>query len=291
MSHAEPVQIFLEDGLRASAEEGRHNFLNLLKAVLKDAGYLPIFARMTDRGTARGKHLVHMKPPAHSGGLVFRRVYHYPFWQIEQQAERWHWDVAQTRFDPAGVSGPKARGFQSRWRERLFPDTTPTHSDAIYIPLQGKITQHRAFQSCSPLDMVGQVMAATDRPVLIGLHPKEVYSERDLSRLRQIGARATIQMGGMQSALPACHMVVTQNSSVAFNGYFFDKPALLFAQIDFHHIAQQKTPTNLADVLENPAPKPYAKYLHWFWQEQSINAGRPEAKEKIRARLARFGWL
>jgi hypothetical protein len=85
---------------------------------------------------------------------------------------------------------------------------------------------------------------------------------------------------------------VTQNSSVAFNGYFFGKLSLLFRKTDFHHIATQANLENLAEgfaAVQEIEPD-YAAYIHWFWQKNSINAGRPEAEEMIARRLKRFGW-
>jgi len=32
------------------------------------------------------------------------------------------------------------------------------------------------------------------------------------------------------------------------------------------------------------------QYLYWFWQDQSINAGRDDVYGKITARFRRFGW-
>ena len=97
----------------------------------------------------------------------------------------------------------------------------------------------------------------------------------------------------MANYLPGCRLIVTQNSSVAFNGYFFDKPAILFGEIDFHHIAVQTSPeTFAADLKAALKHKPnYAKFLWWYWQDQSINAGHKSAREKIRARFEKFGWI
>lgn len=288
------VQIFLEDGLRRSAEAGEHNFLRLVGEVLQDAGLTPVFAPIEDRDDARGFALTHMKAPISPQGLVFRRVYHYPFWQIERSDKRWKWDVALAPFDPSSVPEPEAARFQKFWRKRLFPDVSAQTGDAIYMPLQGKLTRHRSFQSCSPLDMVAAVLKATDRPVIVTLHPKEDYARQEVMMLDDIlrpYPNALRKIGGMETYLPTCHMVVTQNSSAAFNGYFFDKPALLFGQIDFHHVARNVTPATVSDALASPPRQvDYAKYLWWFWQDRSINAGRSEAKEKIRARLARFDW-
>ena len=81
--------------------------------------------------------------------------------------------------------------------------------------------------------------------------------------------------------------MVTQNSSAAFNGYFYGKPAVLFGKVDFHHIALGP---DTMDRFEDHAPD-YARYVWWFWQNQSINAGHPSAEQKIEDRFRTFGWI
>lgn len=135
----------------------------------------------------------------------------------------------------------------------------------------------------------------TDQPVIATLHPNERYENAEiaaLKKLEQAYDRLTVQTGGMEELLVGCDFIVTQNSSVAFNAYFFRKPSLLFRKTDFHHIAVQADINNLAagfSKVQQIAPD-YAAYIHWFWQRNSINAGRPEAEKKIAARLKRFGW-
>jgi len=62
-----------------------------------------------------------MISPPNANGLVFRRVYHYPFWQIDAVAQRWHWDVARADFDPDAASDDASR-FYKFWQKRLFCD-------------------------------------------------------------------------------------------------------------------------------------------------------------------------
>lgn len=60
--------------------------------------------------------------------------------------------------------------------------------------------------------------------IIATLHPKEVYSDAEISTLEAIADRdplLEVRMGEMERLLPACDCVVTQNSSAAFNGYFF----------------------------------------------------------------------
>ncbi|WP_254796814.1 hypothetical protein [Sulfitobacter albidus] len=284
----------MEPSLRNSAIEGRHNFIAKVAEVLNNAGIVVGFDVFG--AEPRGATLSHMKAPRDVGGLLFRRVYHYPFWQIERSAERWDWDTAQADF-PGAAEG--AGGFFKRWQTHLF-GTGPTKTSRdgfIYVPLQGRLRDHRSFQQCSPISMLEHCLThAGGRRIVVGLHPKESYSPSEnvtLKRLERENDHLTVQRGGMEEALRTCDFVVTQNSSVAFNAMFFEKPSLLFAKIDFHHICVLADLTDLAEsfsIVADHCPD-YAGYVHWFWQLNCINAGREDAKERIAARFRRFGWL
>jgi len=292
------ARFHLDPELLASTAEGRHNFLNRIKGVCETAG-MRVELVPNDAGTRRasagleGYDLFHMDPPTHDRALTVRRVYHYPFWAIEAHAERWRWRVAQTAFPGAA---PGARRFADYWRERLFGAVRPARGGYVYVPLQGRIRDHRSFQTAAPIDMIRAVLRQDPkRNVIATLHPSEEYDQADLRALEKLDwaePRLSIQTGEMHRHLLACDYVVTENSSAAFNGFFFHKPCVLFARIDFHHIA-----ANVAALGEDEAFRQvrdmqpdYDGYIHWFWQVMSINAGRPEADARIAEALRRGGW-
>lgn len=293
----ETVTFLMEPELCESAQAGQHNFIGKMAAVLARAGLAVRYAPFGTVPYGDGWSLSHIKTPPDARGLSFRRAYHYPFWQIEQSAERWSWDVAQAAFAPDPAEAKEAARFYGFWQSRLFGDAPQrTSRDGfVYVPLQGKITSHRPFQMCSPLEMIEHCLAQTDRAIITTLHPGEHYDRSEITALKKLEKthkRLSVQSGGMADLLAQCDYVVTQNSSVAFNGYFFGKPALLFRKAEFHHIAVQAESDNLGDsfdAVQRAAPD-YATYVHWFWQKNNINAGRPEAEEMIAARLRRFGW-
>lgn len=298
MTDEHPLRIYLEEPLRKSAEAGEHNFINIIVEVLENARFRVEFCDISEVEThADGYSLSHMREPPNPRGLVFRRAYHYPFWQIEQTNERWNWDVAKASFDP-DLTAPDAAQFYRFWQKRLFGDVAKQVSKEgfVYVPLQGRLTQHRSFQSCSPLEMIERCLEyEKNRKIIATLHPKEQYSKPELGKLDALQAkypRLSIRIGDMVPHLQHCNYVVTQNSSAAFGGYFFGKPALLFGKVDFHHIAECADMGKLAQSFENVARiRPaYDKYIWWFWQQQSINAGREDVRDKITARLKRFGW-
>ncbi|MFD2741266.1 hypothetical protein ACFSUD_16935 [Sulfitobacter aestuarii] len=286
--------------MRSSAEAGQHNFIGRTATVLANAGFTITYHDIAeaDRHPEGTYSLTHMKPPTDARGLLFRRVYHYPFWQIERQAERWLWDVAARSFRPEEIDAREAHQFYDYWRKRLFGGTARSarREGCVYVPLQGRLLTRRSFQSCSPLEMLEHCLRhEKTRKIIATLHPKEHYSHAELAALTELEhrfPRLSIRTGEMEALLQDCDYVVTQNSAAGFAGYLFGKPLLLFGEIDFHHIAIKADHGNLQDsfVCVIGHRPDYARYLWWFWQDQSINAGRPEAETKIVARLRRYGW-
>ncbi|NNE50823.1 MAG: hypothetical protein HKN30_00290, partial [Sulfitobacter sp.] len=172
------MTFFLEETLRESAVAGSHNFINLMVTVLEKALFRVEFQPLERREAGcAGYSLTHMASPPNDRGLVFRRVYHYPFWQIDAVAQRWHWDLAKATFDPAAIP-PDAKRFFDFWQNRLFGEASAAsrRDGFVYVPLQGHLRHRRPFQSCSPLEMVEHVLAHADREVVATLHPKEDYS-------------------------------------------------------------------------------------------------------------------
>jgi hypothetical protein len=208
-------------------------------------------------------------------------------------------NVALTPFKPQDIDMAEAKRFFEFWRKRLYPlaNAAPVTDGPVYVPLQGMIRQHRTFQSCSPLTMIANTADRfANNDIVVTLHPNEVYSDADHGALQDLAARypnVAISDQDMATCLNACQLVVTQNSSVALAGFFFRKPAVLFAQIDFHHIAGN-VPRDGEDCAfatwRNDAE--YEAYLWWFLQHMSINAGRPpeEVTEKIASVLWNHGW-
>jgi capsule polysaccharide export protein KpsC/LpsZ len=131
--------------------------------------------------------------------------------------------------------------------------------------------------------------------VVVTLHPNETYTPAEEAALQDLAdkhARLFVQAAGVERYLQNCDYVVTQNSGVGFMGLFFGKPLVLFGKSDFHHIALNVGEIGAQQAIARaPSHEPnYASYMFWFLQMQAINAGRPEAKNKIRNVLRGHGW-
>lgn len=281
--------IHLDPPMLADARAGRFNFLTRLARAIEATGAKARF-RPLDAPQGR-RSLWHMQAPEDArNALIFRRTYHYPFWHIEADPARWRWPVARAAFTPGDPA--QAREFAERLRARLWPGITPARGEELLVPMQGRIRQCRSFQTMAPVEML-EAIGASHLQAAITLHPRETYDAEDRAALEAVLARhPTLRLAtDSRALLPHCLGVVTMNSAVAFDGMILGKPAVLFAQIDFHHIA-----LNVADLgapaalAALPGHRPdFAGWLHWFLG-QAIDAMAPDAEAHIARALARNGW-
>ncbi|MGR3491318.1 MAG: hypothetical protein ACU0DW_04610 [Shimia sp.] len=283
---AKRLRIHLPKGMRQDAEAGRHNFINKVKSAAEGAGFLVDFsgdswAERAASAAFPGYSLFHMHEPMFGNTLTIRRAYMYPFWAIERTGKRWEWDVAKAEFDPHSVNVDYAEEFVYGWRNRRFGDYVEARSGHILVPLQGKLLEHRSFQDMAPIAMVQKVLADhPDRDVIATLHPKETYSHKEQTALEALVAAhkgLRVEVGEAETYLRGATEVITMNSSVAFEGMFFDIPYTLRARADFHHLSGVKDAE-------------FARYLHWFLQDHMVNGGKEDAEVKILAAFRRGGW-
>lgn len=292
MTQATTLRIYLDGSMLRTARDGSFPFMRVLQGAVQDAGWRVEWHQAGDAIPDDGSYaLFHAETPPHDRALSFRRAYHYPFWQIEPVQQRWRFDVALDSFDPAQIDPTRARNFADRLRDRVIPGPAPTHDGPILVPLQGHIRRCRSFQTASPVEMVQRV-AQLERPTLVTLHPNESYDARDLAALQAIAGRhPKLRIGrDTMAALRTCPFVVTENSAVAFDGYLLGKPAVLFAQIDFHHIALNMADDDDALKKAETHRPDFDRYLFWFLQEKAINATLPDAGARILTAMRRGGW-
>ncbi len=293
------VTLYLTELLVWQLKRDKNPFLAQVVEVLEGAGWqVSVTSDAVGqklRSVARpGYALFYEDEPFHGRSLTMRRAYLEPFWRLEASAKRWEWDVAKTEFDPETVDPKRAAQFGTFWRKRLGLEAARSEG-FIYVPLQGVLTEKRSFQSASPLRMLETVaQRAEGRKVIATLHPREVYSDAELARVNGLVEEGRIELSdaSMQDLLPRCDYIATQNSSVALMGYFLSKPALLFGQIDFHHIAGSVPKQGLRaayETINGPEPD-FARYLFWFFQMQSLNMWRSDFSERLLARLKQQGW-
>ena len=169
-----------------------------------------------------------------------------------------------------------------------------TREGFIFAPLQGRLTEHRSFQSMSPLGMLEETLARQSLPVVASLHPAERYGPQDHAALDRLAQNPRFRLVQSPAAdlIAACDFVVSQNSSVGLQAMIAGKGAVLFAGIDFHHPAGSVPRDGIAAAFETGAAPParMTDYLWWFFKQEAIDAQAADAPARIRALLTAQGW-
>lgn len=279
------LNFYLDDSRRSKAEAGIGIF-GAVAAVVKAAGWSVRYPAQDAEIAGEGYHLVYNRATEGPFCFSLRRCYLEKFYRIEASNDRWNWEVADLPF-PGGASHG---WFQRHWRERLFRGLEISQGDYIFMPLQGKLLQRRHFQSAAPIEMIRATLAADpQRRIVASLHPRETYSAAELTALRGI-ARFELVTDSLPW-LAGCDYVVTENSAMALTGFFADKPAVLFARTDFHHVAASVPHLGVARAFAaRETPRPYAGYLHWFFKQQALAAFGDGHEALIAERLRAHGW-
>ncbi len=303
MGNAQILRIYLEPDELKRARDGQFNLMNRIKSAFEWQGFRVDFMRNSQEQRLKsadrnGYSLFFMQDPFHERALNLRRAYYYPFWRIENTAERWKFRVAQAGFDLGVIDTNAAKNWADNWRKWLFKGaaSAPTREGVVYIPLQGLLLEHRSFQSASPIQMIKAVLKYDqNRKIILGLHPGESYSDKEMNAVNALIAdnpRISLIKGGADDALRCCDYVVTENSSAALSGFFFHKPAILFAKIDFHHIGLNVSDLGVQSAFEqvtNHYPA-YDEYLYWFIQMNALKADTDTVEEEIIRNVRELGW-
>lgn len=297
MTTTRVLHLYLTEYVLWQHRRGKYPFLARLSQVFAERGWSialhdDALAERLLAASRPGRHLFFEHAPVGPETLTMRRVYWDPFWRIEASAERWAWPVARARFDPDDVDPDRADQFVGFWHPRLGLDRV-ARDDFIYVPMQGKWSAKRSFQSMSPVKMVKTLLDRFDLPLVLTCHPGEDLGQDETRFLARWAdhPRITISGAPMTDLLPRARLVATQNSSVALKGMFCGTPALLFAQVDFHHLTASVPRDGLDAAIDNAlAKKDYSRYLFWFFQIQSLNHWRAEFPDRLAAWLTDRGW-
>jgi hypothetical protein len=280
------LHFHLQAGQRRLAENPSHIIGQIVKT-LRNAGWEIQIERPHEALDLSGYHLVHNQPISRANFLNLRPCYIPHHYRIEDTNDRWEWQIAHEVFTPSGGK----EWFLRYWQQRLFKGHDIFSGGYIFMPLQGKLLERRHFQSASPVDMIKATLASDPaRKIIATLHPKENYSTEERAALANMGDRFTLSDRASIELLAGCDYVVTENSALALIGYFARKNAVLFARIDFHHIATTMTNTTAKTFVQVLQPQPFGSYLHWFFKENALSDRSDTIEAQITHRLRHFGW-
>mgnify|MGYP006879038918 CR=1 FL=1 len=291
------LDVYLHEPELSRAKSGEMNLFNRICDAL--SGWEVCYHRLDLDGPVPrrpGYSLWWMVTPPVAHGLTLRRAYWFPFWRVERTNDRWNFDVARKTFPVGDIDSDAAKDFCRKLRNRIMPGFSRTSREGfLFIPLQGKLREHRSFQSMSPIDMIKETLARDSRPLRATLHPKETYEAEDISALEALARRFprfALDTRSSELLLASCDAIVTQNSVLALSGALIGKPSILFAKIDFHHVFGSVPRDGVENAFHasQASESMLERYLFWLLQIEALNAGHPDFGARLLDRLGALGW-
>ncbi len=299
MSDVTHLSIYLEAPLLAQA--GRSRVLQRIAMAMAWRGVecelRPNTAAARRIAERTGERRIYQQGGAEiPGALMLRLCHSEPFWQIEASGDPWSWSATQARFEPETVDPDAARQFLMYRRRRLFGRRERRLEGFVAAPISGRLARRRDHQVMSTLDMVDALREMEpDRDVLLTVEQEGTLSPADQEALRHVLRRhkgVRLVSRSATDLLARCDYVVTQDSALTLDSFFMEKPAVLFARAEFHHIAGSVPRDGIGRAFDavRSAPPDYARYLYWYLRGQMIDVGAEDAEQAILARLRVLRW-
>lgn len=285
-----PYYVKLTDGLRAigiqveTVQHDRDTTLSTLDAM-------------------PGLHIVDHGSLRHPRVLNTGIAYVYPFWNLDPWGIRALSSIASLTFDAASVDAIAAAEFSTRLRKRLVAPRISRYPQAeglvdlpsglIAVFLQSEA--HRGVgETCylSMRQMLAALLARDDgRAIVIKPHPrdKDRKTRTYLARLAARDARVLVVDANIHDILAQASVAVTINSAVGIEAHLHRVPVVLCGHSDFHHAAVTVTDRFGMDAaIANAEAADWAHdaYLHWYFAEQCLNAGKPSLVADFLAKIA-----
>ena len=286
--------------IKAMHDGTGHPFFSRAQTAFESLGLKVDYILDTDANRAESIFLeayamFFFKDSLHERALDVRGTPIGPFYRMEKEADRARYRLVDRAFQPAKLPRQQANSFYKIWQRLLIPDAPAPFAGAVLIPLQGKLLKRRSQQAMSPVEMIkATIKHEPNRPIWLKLHPNETYTDAEMQALAALcDDRVRLIDVDLDTALKGCDYIVTQNSSVLLHGLFYGRPAIVFADCEFHHPFQsvrRGVPVDqaFARVLEDVPD--FAKYAYWYLQLNCINTSREWAEDMIIAQCREFGW-
>ena len=250
-----------------------------------------------------GIHIVDHGNQRHPRLLNTGIAYIYPFWNLDPWGLRALSSIAAMPFDVGSVDAGAAAEFAARLRKRLveprisrYPqpqDRVDFPNDCIAVFLQSEA--HRGvLETChlAMRQMLAALLARDDpRALVVKPHPRDhdPRTRAYLARLAVRDARLLVVDANIHDILAQASVAVTINSAVGIEAHLHRVPVVLCGQSDFHHASVTVTDRREMDAAITRAQAtdwPHDAYLHWYFVDQCLNAGKQSLVSDFLAKVA-----
>lgn len=251
-------------------------------------------------------HLVENGMVQCAGVLNTALAYLPPFYHLDAEGALANGSAASTSNGMANVDPEKTHLFWQNLQSRFVATRISRYSHpkqferipegCIAIFLQGDNSQRWGTAHCDTEAMIRAVAKNSNgRPVVVKAHPVS-NGENDrklILKLLSEGLDLFLTEANIHDILSKCEVTVSFNSAVAIEGFFYNKPAILFGRSDFHHCCETVSdPKNFSEALSRALTSSwnYPAYLYWYFTTFCFSLNDPEVDNAIMKRFNDVGF-
>ncbi|MBK4217297.1 hypothetical protein JJJ17_15310 [Paracoccus caeni] len=259
-----------------------------------------------DRFADGNLHIIDDRSVSAPGVLNAGVAYFWEYWHLDPMGVKAFSSIGDQAFDPDAIDPDQARDFVETLRDRYARkrrskydqpgDRRSFPAGALAVFMQGSYPQSSGAARMDDFEMLSIVMdQAGDRRVIVKPHPlaSDAY---DLALLRDMARRdrrILIAEANVYDILQASAVTISQNSTVALEGFMCGIPAILFARSDFHHQAGTITaPEDFGPTLQAQlaGDHDFSRYLYWYFTKHCLDLHSPDLHSQIWARFEAAGF-
>jgi len=216
------------------------------------------------------------------------------FWHLDPHGTKAFSSTGAKPYDPAHVAWSSAKPFYDRLRAEYLHKRRSKYQQTetrlavpqgcVAVFFQGNYPIESGATTHSDLDMLHQILnVAGTHPVVVKLHPHTADAGIVAQILAIKDPRLSLTAANVHDVLAACCVSVSINSTVALEGNLHRKPAILFGESDFHHIAYPVARYGVAGAFKAALAHDggFAKYLTWYFKRNSLWMARRTLDDDI----------
>ncbi|RYG92618.1 hypothetical protein EU803_00495 [Loktanella sp. IMCC34160] len=263
--------------------------------------------RVRDRRFADGNlHIIDDRSVEAEGVLNAAVAYLWEYWHLDPIGTKAFSSIGHMTYDPSSVAPKRTEAFmrnlknryvdsrKSKYRQPFVRLDLPTGAISVFFqgryPMASGASQH----SDSKILRATQE-AAGDRPIIVKPHPmsSDASDRRMVEDLAKEDDRIFLVDANVHDILAASACTISNNSTVALEGFMHGVPAIHCGRSDFHHLAEDGSDLSQLQTAIQKAVgtrHDYDTYLTWYFVKHCIHLRSGKLNEILWDRFARAGF-
>lgn len=226
-------------------------------------------------------HIIDDRSISHPNVLNAGVAYFWGFWHLDPKGIKAFSSIGDLEYDESLVPEDEANIFYKTLVEKYVHKRLSKYDQekeikrfpkkSIGLFFQGNYPKKSGASKYSDIDILDMLInVAGDRNIIVKPHPlsSDISDIIEAAQRSESDKRVIITDANVHDILKSVDITVSNNSTVALEGFLHNKPAIILGKSDFHHAAFRVDDENrLYHILKEKNNKPnFINYLFWYFR-------------------------